>query len=845
MNRFFFSHLPGILSLAILLPHGAKSETQPFPLAELAPAFEQQGYGSPGLDRNLAGGGLKIAGRAFERGLATHAASRMVYALDGKAARFTAWVGVDAAMSAYKESSVVFQVLADGKTIFDSGVMKISTPAKPVDVELAGVKELALVVTEAGDGNYCDHADWADAVVHASAELKRRPPPPVAVSLAAAGTLGAASVRCGTNEMTVSTGVIERTWKWTGRGLVTTGLRDLRSGVERAKAPARACDWDLPGLLNDATPGVLIGSTVRESDDEGFSGRHLEVVNTIHYEKARLEVQHVVWVFPGAPGLRTQIRARALPGFEPKGLPDKDGTFSDCGATFLKPGARAEYLPLNFAVPNERLYWGYYNNPGNRHEQSQDMLKRAGGEGLADLPARGHRLGERHGREVRRVRRDRGQGIAQVRESTRAQHRRVFLGAAGRVDHRLGPDPAEIVPDRFRECWANWTIVYQGGDDGLQRALKQFDAARYPVKVKRDAFILSNTWGPANPGGAQFTAEDFVLKEFPLLAELGVDILQIDDGWQKSGGGPGASGFLPKYKEGWKNIKAAADKTGVRLGLWVAIRNANLADLKKNLDELGFITWKVDFDHLSSRADYEARIAKYREIMKYSPNTQFTLCPEYDDPRYGWYFAKEYGSIYFQNIQEGQPAHLTLVPFHVLRQHWLMAKYFPANKLQVMLQNPKRTRKDISDASLHSHAYCFAMGLPFVPAFFQCAQFLDAEGRRRTEGADRGVQGRTRSDLFTSITYPIGEVPDNASWSGFQMDQHAAGHGGHLLLFRELHNGDAQRRVALKFLAGKLIEIEDVERGTKRTVQVGPDGGVPFEIDQPAGYRFLRYTVER
>jgi hypothetical protein len=61
--------------------------------------------------------------------------------------------------------------------------------------------------------------------------------------------------------------------------------------------------------------------------------------------------------------------------------------------------------------------------------------------------------------------------------------------------------------------------------------------------------------------------------------------------------------------------------------------------------------------------------------------------------------------------------------------------------------------------------------------------------------------------------------------------------------FRELHSDDAQRSLALKFLAGKSIEIEDVERGTKRTVSVAPDGAVPFDIDQPAGYRFLRYTV--
>ena len=152
--------------------------------------------------------------------------------------------------------------------------------------------------------------------------------------------------------------------------------------------------------------------------------------------------------------------------------------------------------------------------------------------------------------------------------------------------------------------------------------------------------------------------------------------------------------------------------------------------MKKNLDELGFISWKADFDHLANRSDYETRAKKYRDVMKHAwMKTQFTLCPEYDDPRYGWYYFKEYGSIYFQNIQESLPAHLTMVPYQVLRQHWLMSKYFNSNKLQVLLQNPKRANPERSDAPLHSHSYCFAMGMPFIPCFFQSGQYLDEQGK--------------------------------------------------------------------------------------------------------------------
>ena len=58
---------------------------------------------------------------------------------------------------------MVFQVLADGKKVFDSGVMRGKQPARKISLDLDGVEELLLIVTDAGDGINSDHADWADA----------------------------------------------------------------------------------------------------------------------------------------------------------------------------------------------------------------------------------------------------------------------------------------------------------------------------------------------------------------------------------------------------------------------------------------------------------------------------------------------------------------------------------------------------------------------------------------------------------------------------------------------------------------------------------------------------------
>jgi hypothetical protein len=181
-----------------------------------------------------------------------------------------------------------------------------------------------------------------------------------------------------------------------------------------------------------------------------------------------------------------------------------------------------------------------------------------------------------------------------------------------------------------------------------------------------------------------------------------------------------------------------------------------------------------------------------------------------------------------------------MVPYHVLRQHWLMARYLNANKLQVMLQNPKRANPDRSDGPQHSHAYCFAMGMPFAPVLFQSAQFLDAPGRDELRKFIQ-LYKQHREALFTSYTFPIGDEPDNASWSGFQTyspDRTS----DYLILFRELHSQQAQRTLQLKFLSNLAITLTDLETGEKRTVQVPADGTVSFEVPLAAGYRFLQYT---
>ncbi len=131
-------------------------------LDELDLSAATQGYGVPMKNKSLDGNSITIAGKTFERGFSTHAVSSLMILLEGKATLFTALVGIDDEVAGH-DPAVVFELLGDGKKLWSSGTMRLGDSARLCNVQLAGVQKLELVVADGGNGNYYDHADWADA----------------------------------------------------------------------------------------------------------------------------------------------------------------------------------------------------------------------------------------------------------------------------------------------------------------------------------------------------------------------------------------------------------------------------------------------------------------------------------------------------------------------------------------------------------------------------------------------------------------------------------------------------------------------------------------------------------
>ena len=112
-------------------------------------------------DRSVADRELFIDNQPFDRGIGVHSQSTLTYTLTEPYQQFAATVGLDDAVGS--RGSVVFRVTADGKEVFNSGLMKGGDAGKPVLVALNGAKTLQLLVDFGDELDVADQADWGAA----------------------------------------------------------------------------------------------------------------------------------------------------------------------------------------------------------------------------------------------------------------------------------------------------------------------------------------------------------------------------------------------------------------------------------------------------------------------------------------------------------------------------------------------------------------------------------------------------------------------------------------------------------------------------------------------------------
>lgn len=659
-----------------------------------------------------------------------------------------------------------------------------------------------------------------------------------------------ASVVFKQNTLTVSTGKVQRQWQLTKTGFQTTGYKNLGTGKEWCgKKATYDSDWNLPKRIENGTAGELVSIECIETDDEHFTDIHLAVTALFHYE-CGLDIRFLVRVYPDASGIWTALEVKSDNSFTREGIPEDIATYKSYGSRQPLKIARNEFIPVDFSKANQRHYWGLYNDPGNR-VNTKDMVKEKIIQGFPvfqdEQNTWANGLVVKAGTE----------GLIVVKESNKTVNKyghqtgSFFCTPSGIEVTGWGLKPDEI-NTKFKRTWATWSILFSGDDDEMELALKQFDRRRYPVHPDRDMHILIDTWGSDWQNGnyekiyGRENSEFSVIeKEIESAGDLGIDIVRIDDGWQE-GGTMSHNSWHPNtkvgYDEHWAKTKKLAEENKVRMGLWAAIRYITPEEMRTNQKELEVATWKFDFDKLEDHDSFANRIKGIRDFIKETGySTQTSWCPEYDDQRYGWYSAaRECGPMYFQNVQNNLPNHIVYVPWITLRHHWMMAKYYNMNDLQCHWNNPTRTNPQFSDANRHSQSYCALSAFMAAPSCFMLTQLLESAEREELKKII-SIYKENRKEIFESYVFPIGAEPNNASWTGFQM-YHPERKTGYLMVFRELYNKEKSAHLKLRFLQDRNIKITDLETKHEE-VQNLKNGELKFYVENPAGYRFLKYEI--
>jgi alpha-galactosidase len=117
----------------------------------------------PVQKRSRNGGPMNISGNLYKKGLYCHAVSDVLVTLPGKAKTLFSEIGVDTnGDTSGGRGSVEFIVAIGDKELFHSDLIREGRKPQAIKVDLNGVSEFSLKISDGGDGIACDQSDWAD-----------------------------------------------------------------------------------------------------------------------------------------------------------------------------------------------------------------------------------------------------------------------------------------------------------------------------------------------------------------------------------------------------------------------------------------------------------------------------------------------------------------------------------------------------------------------------------------------------------------------------------------------------------------------------------------------------------
>ena len=399
------------------------------------------------------------------------------------------------------------------------------------------------------------------------------------------------------------------------------------------------------------------------------------------------------------------------------------------------------------------------------------------------------------------------------------------LVAQRNVLHLLDASMVTVAGEAAR--FSDWFALLLCADAGPARVamIQGYDKCLRLPEADAPVRSLSNTWGDRNRDAR--INEAFVGGEIDAAARLGVDVVQLDDGWQagrsenSAQGGGKWTGFWSdeafwqphpsRFPRGLTPLVRQARAAGVQIGLWYAPDSADgFANWQRDANailalhhEHGVRHFKLDAIDLPDR-DAEANLHRLFDALIEGSNGAIAVDLDATAGRRPDYLARpDIGPIFVENRYTDWASYY---PHLTLRTLWQLAHWIAPSRLRMEWLNPDRNvQKYGADplAPVHYKAdYLFAITAAASPLAWMELQHLS---KQRCDEARPAIEAwrRHRRELHAGAVTPIGEEPDGRSWTGL-LGGDAAG-PLHLLVFREFNQRGAFE-LALPSASGRQVE---------------------------------------
>ncbi len=583
--------------------------------------------------------------------------------------------------------------------------------------------------------------------------------------------------------LTVGNHDFERSWRLTGQGLSPISFKAKNREVEWLVADPKVIN------ANQGSASMTIMATKAKRHIVGSEGLRVEMQIT-----GTAPQNAVIWLFPGLAGALIETNAPSDTS-RPNEIQKTTGIEKDSGAEAPTQKMADGGETLRFQARHLRVIETSLRDQSDHHGalvQQQEWLLWPN-ESPFDL--RCCVLSVENALD--------GSGIAYVKLSP-LPHARPDPTA---IDFRIRPGMRAVT--HFSNGYPVAAISYCGGPEGRTRALHQVQRAMRNYVPGRDGQLISNTWGDRSRDAR--LNEAFLLKEVAAGSDLGVDIIQIDDGWQKGRSANSAEArgkgvwngywaadpdfWTPdpqRFPNGLQPIVDAAKQKNMKFSLWFGPDSSNdAANWQRDADHLldlhkkyGVCSYKIDSMKTLNALSLKRQRGMFDRILEGSDGGISFDLDITAEIRPGFFGLTDIGPVYLENRYTDWG---TYWPHHTLRNLWQLSHSVDPLRMRIEMLNHLRNQEKYGDDPLAPARYradtLFAITMMANPLAFCEVSHLSADAVAQMKPLIATWKNE-RSMMHAGTTIPIGNTPDGIEWTGFKSEATKA---TYLLLFRELH----------------------------------------------------------